>query len=553
MLSQIQYQIEHLKLPQNSENEKIDALIQLINLTVNSDINDWNGVATTYQIVNDISEMMINTSNQNISILCSTILEIIQQHGTEAEEKIDSKIILSPLISLLFNKDDNLSEIGKRSLLKAIDKNAEIIHELVEFNLFDQASEQLNISFPPSEQAESQYHCTSSSNGSVEQKVLLNILEVVDKVIHANIYTIQNTKRIKNSIERIAQQNLPIQISTIIKYILSSLDDQNQDQDNEILDERTKICELEKKVQQSEERVQIAQLKQKQAEESQIRATEKAQLAEQDKSIEKQRADSAEQEIEKEKNRADSSQALISCLSEQIARLSAQLALKGSSSTETSSGQSQSQSSSNLLIQKSKTKQVNIFNRKPSVISLITPIFILSKASQGKVKKNRFIHPNEFANCTIALDPVIRDGIVYIEIVFDNAEGYAKAIGIADSSCQFAADTGASQHKQQTVRYYWSGDLDHITDELKGNQGYKDGHRIGAEVDMTIVPRRVTFFVNDIEQTNHVIGIPEAIRFWAFIFKTSSSFTVNKFERLEFSLAKGVVGSKASEWGKKWK
>ncbi|KAA6328822.1 MAG: hypothetical protein EZS28_053676 [Streblomastix strix] len=70
---------------------------------------------------------------------------------------------------------------------------------------------------------------------------------------------------------------------------------------------------------------------------------------------------------------------------------------------------------------------------------------------------------------------------------------------------------------------------------------------------MTIVPRRVTFFVNDAEQPEFVIGIPSEIRFWAYTSEEQSTFTVVKFERLIKSTAKGVVGSKALEWGKEWK
>ncbi|KAA6389173.1 MAG: hypothetical protein EZS28_015301 [Streblomastix strix] len=70
---------------------------------------------------------------------------------------------------------------------------------------------------------------------------------------------------------------------------------------------------------------------------------------------------------------------------------------------------------------------------------------------------------------------------------------------------------------------------------------------------MTIVPCRVTFFVDDVEQPYYVIGIPPEIRFWACTYYKSSSFTVTKFVRLVKSTAQGVVGSQALEWGKEWK
>ncbi|KAA6365670.1 MAG: hypothetical protein EZS28_038803, partial [Streblomastix strix] len=95
--------------------------------------------------------------------------------------------------------------------------------------------------------------------------------------------------------------------------------------------------------------------------------------------------------------------------------------------------------------------------------------------------------------------------------------------------------------------------LDHITQDIRGNRSYKEGQRVAVEVDMTTVPRRATFFVDDIEQPNFVIGIPEAIRFWVHTYYKSSSFTITKFERLIQSTAKGVQGSKALEWRKEWK
>ncbi|KAA6400003.1 MAG: hypothetical protein EZS28_004468 [Streblomastix strix] len=107
-------------------------------------------------------------------------------------------------------------------------------------------------------------------------------------------------------------------------------------------------------------------------------------------------------------------------------------------------------------------------------------------------------------------------------------------IGIADTSCSFAAGKAP-----------W--------DDEKGNQKYANGQSVAVEVDMTTVPRRATFFVDDIEQPNFVIGIPSDIRFLVYTFEKFSSFTITKFERLIQSTAKGVEEYKALEWGKKWK
>ncbi|KAA6380511.1 MAG: hypothetical protein EZS28_023962 [Streblomastix strix] len=110
------------------------------------------------------------------------------------------------------------------------------------------------------------------------------------------------------------------------------------------------------------------------------------------------------------------------------------------------------------------------------------------------------------------------------------------------------------EDRQKTVRYWgYNGGLDHITKGISGNHKYVDGQRVAVEVDLTTVPRKATFFVNNVEQPNFVIGFPEAIRFWVHTYYKSSSFTVTKFERLIQSTAKGVKGSKALEWGKEWK
>ncbi|KAA6371900.1 MAG: hypothetical protein EZS28_032574 [Streblomastix strix] len=70
---------------------------------------------------------------------------------------------------------------------------------------------------------------------------------------------------------------------------------------------------------------------------------------------------------------------------------------------------------------------------------------------------------------------------------------------------------------------------------------------------MTSDPRKIVFYVDDIEQPNYVIGIPSEIRFWAYIYYKSSSFTVTKFERLVQFTSQAVNGTNAFEWGKEWK
>ncbi|KAA6377919.1 MAG: hypothetical protein EZS28_026554 [Streblomastix strix] len=176
-----------------------------------------------------------------------------------------------------------------------------------------------------------------------------------------------------------------------------------------------------------------------------------------------------------------------------------------------------------------------------SIIQII-PIFIIKESRQGIAEGNKFIHSDKNDHCTIAIDPIISDGIVRIEIILGNNGGYVRSMGIADASCSFAA----GKKPWDDGRY-----ISHFANGPQ-NQEYSDGQRIGIEVDMTTVQRRVTFFVDNVEQPNYVIGIPSEIRFWAYIYFGPSSFTVTKFERLIKSSAKRIKRSKALEWGKEW-
>ncbi|KAA6383524.1 MAG: hypothetical protein EZS28_020952 [Streblomastix strix] len=90
------------------------------------------------------------------------------------------------------------------------------------------------------------------------------------------------------------------------------------------------------------------------------------------------------------------------------------------------------------------------------------------------------------------------------------------SIGVVDASCSFAADNAPWEdgNSENTVRYWIDGSIDHITSLTIRNGRYKDGQRISAIVDMTSNPRKVIFYVDNIEQPNYVIGIPSEIRFW---------------------------------------
>ncbi|KAA6368766.1 MAG: hypothetical protein EZS28_035707, partial [Streblomastix strix] len=161
---------------------------------------------------------------------------------------------------------------------------------------------------------------------------------------------------------------------------------------------------------------------------------------------------------------------------------------------------------------------------------------------------------NTEALCTITSDPIISDGIVYYETVFEKHEGgFGFALGIADSTVVFKPNKAPQDdgNEGKTVYYRNDGYLYHIN-LGPFNQGFVCGQRIGAEVNMSSSPRKLTYFIDDVEQQYYVINIPQAIRFWSFIYEPNSSFKVTRFERRSSSSAHGVTGSRGLDWGKKW-
>ncbi|KAA6380498.1 MAG: hypothetical protein EZS28_023975 [Streblomastix strix] len=161
----------------------------------------------------------------------------------------------------------------------------------------------------------------------------------------------------------------------------------------------------------------------------------------------------------------------------------------------------------------------------------------------GHKEQNIFKHDNTNAACTITSDPIISDGIVYYESVFEKHDGpYGFGIGIADSTVVFKPNKQAWEDINKTVYYRNEGQLQHIFGG-PSNQGFFCGQRIGAEVNMSSSPRKLTFFIDDVEQQYYVINIPQAIRFWSLIKEPNSSFIVTRFERRSSSSAHGVTGS----------
>ncbi|KAA6365609.1 MAG: hypothetical protein EZS28_038864, partial [Streblomastix strix] len=102
----------------------------------------------------------------------------------------------------------------------------------------------------------------------------------------------------------------------------------------------------------------------------------------------------------------------------------------------------------------------------------------------------------------------------------------------------------SDENKKKTVCQWSDGELSHIGDGMDGNSRIEMNKTISMEVNMKISPRTLTFFYDNQEQPVSVINIPSSIRFYIYLVDQNSSFTINIFENLQFSSAKGVSGGK---------
>ncbi|KAA6388808.1 MAG: hypothetical protein EZS28_015663 [Streblomastix strix] len=168
----------------------------------------------------------------------------------------------------------------------------------------------------------------------------------------------------------------------------------------------------------------------------------------------------------------------------------------------------------------------------------------------------KFIHTKTNINfSTVVFDPIISDDFYYFEGVFHDHGDLYFDIGITEPSVQYGQNESPQGYGEKTVRYCsGKGRIGHICGyEIVGNEALTNEQRIGLEVNMTATPRTVHFFVNDVEQPVFVVGIPDKIRFFAYIWQECSSFELLKFEKYHTRpKSKGLPNSLALEWGKVW-
>ncbi|KAA6359305.1 MAG: hypothetical protein EZS28_045168, partial [Streblomastix strix] len=164
---------------------------------------------------------------------------------------------------------------------------------------------------------------------------------------------------------------------------------------------------------------------------------------------EKQRANNAEELTRIFQSQVETTQSEVTRLSSEVRRLNQVLQI---SETVPSTPKAQLKQTP---IPTPKPKQALL--QVTSSAQAITVNLQVPSGMSGHKDANRFTHDNTLASCAISTDPIISEGIVYYESVFEkHDEGYNFTIGIADTSVVFRPNKHPSQdgNSGKTVNYW---------------------------------------------------------------------------------------------------
>ncbi|KAA6381636.1 MAG: hypothetical protein EZS28_022837 [Streblomastix strix] len=512
-----------LRLGEILDDDKIKSLTDLIGLSLNFESGEWHGIVCESGVIETLSAVMNETSNAKIRTLCSTVIHIIEQRGSENGQSTDWETILSPLISLLFNKDEKISEISKQSLLRSIGANSEISQALIELGLFDKCSETLELTFPSSSSSSQTSYSSSSSSSSsqtsdiVPQMIILNIVEVVDKVLKSNEESIKKTKQLKNCCSRIIKMKLPRPIKLAIQQIqivMEGESTENDEESNQIklhqAHEHNRL--LEEQIHQKDELIRI--IEQRLRDEQELKRQEQEQKI---SALDQVRAKETE----------------IQHLRTEITQLR------------------------NISIQNPQIPLVIDQTQEDKTSELSNPDttgeYIRLSRVDGLNRKAIALQDKQCV--VIPLNKEMTKGIHSVSAKFEkcNLSGFANVyVGIAKASHPIPCpcDPLDEQNNKSMLYYFgYSGKVCFKGNGIVGNSRFSDGRLITMELNADV--GTLHFIVDGIQQPVFVRGIKEAVKFMWEVFNKDSSVTIVSVKELNAPTVKKLENEKAIEWRRK--
>ncbi|KAA6382638.1 MAG: hypothetical protein EZS28_021835 [Streblomastix strix] len=158
---------------------------------------------------------------------------------------------------------------------------------------------------------------------------------------------------------------------------------------------------------------------------------------------------------------------------------------------------------------------------------------------------------NKTVERAIGINPVITNGIYLFEIIYKNiynhqGTGIVKASYSIPKQCNPHYKFSLNDNMNIICFDAYAGQIWYKGQETSGNSKYKDGQKIGLQLDME--KGTLHFFIDDIQQPVFVRGINEPVRFFGHIYDGGASFTIVSFRKLYDAAIYTLPNEKVIDW-----
>ncbi|KAA6379737.1 MAG: hypothetical protein EZS28_024736 [Streblomastix strix] len=165
--------------------------------------------------VEQASELIVQTQNAQVKLLCWVVISIIGQLGTVISGELDWTCVCAPLVAMLFQADDAISNIGKKALTTLLEQYEFTAKVLLQVSFIDRAIEALHKSLPNEQQ---------SSSIQLSQIVVMNILTILELILTTSIEKIPISIELLEILDTIIKQVKTNSIRLKAKMILSGFE-----------------------------------------------------------------------------------------------------------------------------------------------------------------------------------------------------------------------------------------------------------------------------------------------------------------------------------------
>ncbi|KAA6388341.1 MAG: hypothetical protein EZS28_016133 [Streblomastix strix] len=319
------------------EDEQIALLQQMIFFASRSD-EDLR-IALESEGIEIASSLFTKTSNKRIKQLCIGLIGMIGQLGVEDEQKDGWVDLYIPLSKLLFSSDNELQRRGKNSLINLIERNENVVSGLLHIGLLDRAAESLmRIPLSSSQQQSSILPMTSSSlqisSSSPYSVFVMNILEVLDKVLNSENAVFIKSNKLISVLEKIKTERSTKEIRKKAKFIQDSVIEEGQDNETEkqldqskekIISLEDRIRTLEEQIRNKDERERIQQQEKIDSDQQIIRLNQQIEAKENENRQVKSRLASSEEKVQTLEQQSHDKDIRINTLTQEKANIERQI------------------------------------------------------------------------------------------------------------------------------------------------------------------------------------------------------------------------------------